>query len=191
VLLSNTHRVMLRPVAHLVVAQRHAPRWLCHIATWLALALLLFSGASFPQVVKPKAIQRKAPPETPPPEAPPLEAPKDTLGRTSPRGTVLGFLAAARKGNSEIAPLYLNTSLRGEPAQALARQLAIVLDRRMPARLNELSDQPEGSARDPLKPDEDIVGTISTSHGDLDIILERIDRGKVGRVWLFSKKTLE
>jgi len=164
---------------------------LCHIATWLALALLLFSGASFPQVVKPKAIQRKAPPETPPPEAPPLEAPKDTLGRTSPRGTVLGFLAAARKGNSEIAALYLNTSLRGEPAQALARQLAIVLDRRLPARLNELSDQPEGSAPDPLKPDEDIVGTISTSHGDLDIILERIDRGKVGRVWLFSKKTLE
>jgi MscS family membrane protein len=112
------------------------------------------------------------------------------LGRTSPRGAVLGFLSAARKGNTEIAVLYLNTPLRGEPAQDLARQLAVVLDRRLPARLNQLSDSPDGSLPDPLRPDEDIVGTITTKKGDLDITLERVDRGKFGRVWLFSKKTL-
>jgi len=103
---------------------------------------------------------------------------------------VLGFINAARKGNAEVAVLYLNTSLRGEPAQNLAHQLAIVLDRRLPARLNELSDSPDGSLPDPLKPDEDIVGTITTEKGDLDITLELVDRGKFGRVWLFSKKTL-
>src|SRR2546429_3757706 len=120
------------------------------------------------------------------------EPPKDTLGRNTPRGAVLGFLSAARKNNAQIAALYLNTPLRGAAAEDLARQLAIVLDRRLPARLNELSDNPEGSLPDPLRPDEDIVGTIGTDDGDLDILVERVDRGKsVGKVWLFSRETLK
>src|SRR5262249_24081053 len=62
---------MLRPVAHLVVAQRHTTRWLRHITTWLALVLLLFSGASFSQAVRPQAISitttaRNAPSRSPP-----------------------------------------------------------------------------------------------------------------------------
>jgi len=118
------------------------------------------------------------------------ETPKDTLGRETPRGTVLGFLTAARKGDAQIAALYLNTPLRGPSAELLARQLAVVLDRGLPARLNQLSDKPEGSLPDQLNPDEDIVGTVSTAHGDVEILLEHVDRGGVGRVWLFSQKTL-
>lgn len=128
------------------------------------------------------------------PNAPSTEtapaAPRDTLGRETPRGTVLGFLSAARKGNGQIAVLYLNTPLRGPDAEALARQLAIVLDRRLPAKLNQLSDKPEGSLPDQLSPDEDLVGTIDTDNGPLDILVERVDRGKAGRIWLFSNKTL-
>ena len=118
------------------------------------------------------------------------EPAKDTLGRGTPRGTVLGLLSAARKGNMEIAALYLNTSLRGPEAAALASQLAAVVDRRLPARLNEISDKPEGSRRDPLNPDEDLVGVIETANGNLDILVERVDRGKAGKVWLFSRETL-
>jgi MscS family membrane protein len=103
---------------------------------------------------------------------------------------VLGFLAAARKGNGQIAALYLNTPLRGSNAETLARQLAIVLDRRLPAKLNELSDQPEGLLPDQVSPDQDIVGTISTNNGDLDIVVERVDRGKAGKIWLFSRDSL-
>ena len=102
---------------------------------------------------------------------------------------MLGFLSAARKGNVEMAALYLNTPLR-EDSATLARQLGVVLDRRLPPHLNEISDKPEGSIADPLKPDEDVVGTIVTANGNLDIIVERIDRGKNGKVWLFSMKTL-
>ena len=127
---------------------------------------------------------KTAPQETKP------ETPKDTLGRETPRGTVLGFLAAARKGNAQIAALYLNTSQRGATAEGLARQLAAVMDRRLPPRLNQLSDAPEGSLLDQLNPEEDLVGTISTANGNLDILVERVDRGNVGRVWLFSPKTL-
>lgn len=142
--------------------------------------IMMFSPFAWAQIAPPKPAPVEVKPETP----------ADTLGRSSPRGAVLGFLAAARKGNDQIAALYLNTDLRGADAEALAYQLAAVLDRRLPARLNQLSDEPEGSLPDPLKPDEDLVGTISTAHGDLDIMVERIDRGKAGKVWLFSRNTL-
>jgi len=119
------------------------------------------------------------------------ELPKDSLGRTTPRGTVLGFLAVARKGEYQIAAGYLNTHLRGKAAAVLAYKLSIVLDRRLPAKLNQLSDKPEGSQLDTLNLNHDLVGIISTTNGNLQILLERVDRGKLGLVWLFSSKTLE
>ena len=129
-------------------------------------------------------------PGTNPPASQP-EVPKDSLGRTTPRGTVLGFLTEARKGEYQVAAEYLNTRLRGKPAAVLAYKLSIVLDRRLPARLNQLSDKPEGSLSDSLSPDNDLVGVVPTDEGSLPILVERIDKGKSGLVWLFSAKTLE
>ncbi len=156
------------------------PRWgrpLCGF--FLALGFLFCSSA---------VAQQMAPgvPSTPQPELP-----KDTLGRTTPRGTVLGFLNAARTGNDEVAAQYLDTRLRGKPASNVAHQLFVVLDRRLPAKLDELSDKPEGSLPDPLQPNMDRVGSIASSNGNVDILLERVDLGKVGYRWLFSGKTLE
>lgn len=116
------------------------------------------------------------------------EVPQDALGRTTPRGTVLGFLTAARKGDNDLASRYLNTRRRGKAATDLAHQLFVVLDRRLPARLNTLSDLPEGS--DLLKPNQELVGTISSNNGNVDISVERVDRGKSGSLWLFSSETL-
>jgi MscS family membrane protein len=127
----------------------------------------------------------------PPSPATQPERPKDALGRTTPQGTVFGFLIAARKGDNELAARYLNTSLRGERATVLAHQLFTVLDRRLPPRLNQLSDKPEGSLTDTLEPDQEFVGTVSSDSRKLDIFVERIDRGKSGSVWLFSRKTLD
>ena len=125
------------------------------------------------------------------PSVPQPELPRDTLGRTTPRGTVLGFLNAERKDNDEFAAQYLNTRLRGKPASNLAHQLFVVLDRRLPAKLDELSDKPEGSLTDLLEPNMDRVGSIASSNGNVEILLERVDLGKVGSCWLFSGKTLE
>jgi MscS family membrane protein len=119
------------------------------------------------------------------------ETPKDSLGRTTPRGTVLGFLSAARIGNDELAVRYLNTRLRGKAAAVLAHQLFTVLDRRLPPKLTQLSDKPEGSLSDPLRPDQDLIGTISSGSGNVDIFVEQVDRGTSGPVWLFSSKTLD
>jgi len=161
----------------IVSSDRHVRR------TWrVAAVCLLFL---FPPMVWAQAASSTS---VVPPAQP--EAPKDTLGRNTPRGTVLGFLSSVRKGNPEIAALYLNTPLRGGDAAVLAHELGTVLDRRLPARINQISDEPEGSVPDPLRPDEDVVGTIDTENGSLDIVVERVDRGKAGKVWLFSGKTL-
>jgi MscS family membrane protein len=117
--------------------------------------------------------------------------PKDLLDRTTPRGTVFGFLAAARKGDDELASQYLDTRLRGKAAADLAHQLFVVLDRRLPPTLHQLSDNPEGSLSDPLRPNQEPVGTISSDDHNEVILLERVDRGKSGPLWLFSSVTLE
>lgn len=118
------------------------------------------------------------------------EVPKDPLGRETPRGTVLGFLAAAREGEDEIARQYLNTRASGADARELTRQLFVVLDARLPARLTQLSDAPEGSRSNPLKPDQEIVGTITGGSGNVDVVVERVTRGNTGPIWLFSQATL-
>jgi MscS family membrane protein len=133
--------------------------------------------------------QLRKPAPAPAPAQP--EVPKDPLGRTTPRGAVLGFLTVARKGEDELAAQYLNTGLRGDAAADLAHQLFIVLDRRLPPRLNQLSDEPEGSLSDPLKPDQELVGTIKSDNHTVDIFVERVDRGRSGSLWLFSRKTLD
>jgi len=119
------------------------------------------------------------------------ETPKDALGRDTPRGTLLGFLRAARDANGAAASTYLNTNLRGQAAEELVHQLYVVLDTRLPARLEAVSDRPEGSVANPLKPDVDVIGTIQTAGGPLDILVEHVVRGPAGHVWLFSRETLD
>ena len=125
-----------------------------------------------------------------PPTSAQVVTPTDALGRDSPRGTLLGFMGAVRGGNYEAAVHYLNTPLKGEDAVTLARQLYVVLDSRLPVRLTELSDRPEGSRANPLKPDQDVVGSISTAEGPLDLIVERVRLTEPPPVWLFSRRTL-
>jgi MscS family membrane protein len=118
------------------------------------------------------------------------ELPKDPLGRSTPRGAILGFLSAARNGNDELAAQYLNTKLHGDNAADLAHELFIVLDRRLPPRLNQVSDLPEGSRSDPLSPDQELIGTIKSDNRNVDIYVQRVDHGKDGFLWLFSSQTL-
>jgi MscS family membrane protein len=157
---------------------------------FVVLALTLASPFAYAQ--RPggtPAAAAQAPSAPPSPAAP--AAPADSLGRDTPRGTVLGFMNAAREGRNEIAPLYLNTPLRGEEAVDLAHKLFVVLDSRLPARLTEMSDRPEGSLANPLQPNQDTVGVITTASGPLTINVERTRVTGAGTVWLFSRKTLD
>ncbi|HZS60315.1 MAG TPA: mechanosensitive ion channel family protein [Gemmatimonadaceae bacterium] len=160
------------------------PRRMC---LWSALRLACALIALLPGVLN-------AQPPTSAPATPggaQTEPATDPLGRESPRGTVVGFIRVFRQNNAEAASVYLNTNLRGAAAAKLAQQLYMVLDSRLPARLTEVSDRPEGGLANPLKPDQDVVGTISTANGPLDVIVERVNRGPAGRIWLFSRQTLQ
>src|SRR6516164_1209017 len=56
--------------------------------------------------------------------APPaqVEPEKDPLGRTTPKGTVLGFLSASHKKSFELAEEYLDPRFRGKGAEDLIQQ---------------------------------------------------------------------
>jgi MscS family membrane protein len=151
-----------------------------------SLGACLFLLCSLVCVSVPAQLVTPAPVQSAKPE--PIQ---DTLGRTSPRGTVLGFLTAEGKGDNEAAVRYLNSPLKGERATELARELFVVLNRRLPANLNQLSNRPEGSRADALHPNLEEIGTVPSSGGDVEIALERLDRGEAGSVWLFSRKTLD
>jgi MscS family membrane protein len=49
---------------------------------------------------------------------------------------------------------------------------------------------PEGSRSDPLNPDQELIGTIKSDNRNVDIFVQRVDRGKDGFLWLFSSQTL-
>lgn len=122
--------------------------------------------------------------------AAPLQAEpwKDPLGRSTPRGTMMGFLNAARTGDDALAGQYLNAA--DARAERLARQLFVVLDARLPGRLAQISDEPPGSVDDRVTPNQELVGRIESRKGSVEIVLERVPRGDPTPIWLFSSKTL-
>ncbi len=141
--------------------------------------MLLFSATGASQVSPQAPSQPSAQPEPA----------KDALGRSTPRGTVLGFLSAGRKADYQRARQYLDTTLRDTAAEQLANQLFVVLNARLPARLTQLSDEPEGSGSNPLVTDQERIATIGDA-SPVDIVLVRVEREGPGPIWLFSKATL-
>ena len=123
------------------------------------------------------------------PQAREAEPWRDPLGRSTPRGTVTGFLDAARAANNELSAQYLDAA--AARAQTLAAQLFVVLDERLRGRFIRISDEPEGSAGAALPQPREVVGTVESSKGQLKIELERVSRGDPGPVWVFSQRTLE
>jgi MscS family membrane protein len=114
----------------------------------------------------------------------------DPLGRSTPYGTVRGFVGAAERSDYSQAAQYLNTRKKGEAAQKLAQQLQAVLDWGLKVDLLKISRKPEGDATDALSISRDRVGTIETRSGELDILVDRVHGYGQNPVWLFSSETL-
>lgn len=130
---------------------------------------------SFPGLKKDAAAQAAEPAE-------------DPLGRTTPSGTVLGFIRAAEREDLDRATEYLNTQQVPKRARKLAQDLAAVLDA---AELHDLERRPEGDLGDGLPPDRERIGALKTASGSRDILLERVQHGKEPPIWLFSAETLK
>jgi len=67
----------------------------------------------------------------------------------------------------------------------------VILERGFSGKSAMLSNKPEGYLDDNLPPSKERVGTVKTSSGSLEILLERVQRGNNPPIWLFSAETLK
>jgi len=151
----------------------------CGLRRLVLLTLLLTPGL--------RAQVPNAPPQPPPARD---EASDDPLGRSTPHGTVLGFIRAANREDYDGAASYLDTKQHGDLARELAQQLETILDRETSIDLSKLSSRPDGSLANAQNPKRYLVGVASTSSGKVEILLDRVQRGDNPPIWLFSKETL-
>lgn len=127
---------------------------------------------------------------TPPATAAPAPAhePVDPLGRTTPSGTVLGFLKAAAVEDYDRAAQYLNTKSKDAPD--LAQKLRRVMDAGLHNGLNRLSREPDGDLSDGLAANREKVGPIEMGATKFDVELDRVKQKDGPDIWLFSPRTL-
>ena len=163
------------------ITERRLIKW------WTLLLALSFCAAGviaqIPGAKSAAAAQQPATPSPPP-------VPPDPLGRSSPHGCVVGFLLAAQKGDYARAAQYLDVKKSPEQAEELARQLKALLDQSLTGNLDGLSREPEGNQTDNLRTTRNLVGTVKTDQGSLDIVVERVQRRGEPPIWLFSSDTL-
>ena len=150
-------------------------------AVCCALILPAAAQQSLSQILSGTEAQKAAPPPT------------DPLGRTTPNGTLFGFLQDVQSGKLDIAAQYLQLSPSRRQSQGaeLASQLKFVLDRAFVGSLKSVSTNPEGTVQVGLPPNKERIGSVSVDDADLDVILARVDdpNGN-GKIWLFSTETL-
>jgi MscS family membrane protein len=154
-------------------------------AIGLALALLaagwIVSGAQAAEKAKPAAT--KGPVQ--------VEATyDDPLGRSTPQGTVVGFLKAMQREDYERAVDFLDTRQTGKRAEQLALELHYILNEAMSTVTTTLSTKPEGNLQDNLPDNRELVGTVKTKRGEYKILLELVQKENNPPVWLFSSETL-
>jgi small-conductance mechanosensitive channel len=137
------------------------------------------------------AVPSAAPSSAPPTVATPRGDP--ATERSTPRRTMETFLRAAHAGDYERAAQCLDlraipTAKRPLQGATLARDLTLVLDRKLwidPARL---SDDPEGDPAD--GPGSDLVGTLLLDDDPIPISLTKGKTDAGATVWLLSKTTV-
>jgi MscS family membrane protein len=129
---------------------------------------------------------------TEPSQAPPTgdtQPAGDPLGRSTPQGAADGLIRAAEQNNLERAAEYLDSRLPLPERTELARKLWVVLDRRLAGGATRLSTEPEGDLRDGLT-SRDRIGTVEGGGGNVDLFLDRVQRGQGDPIWLVSAVTL-
>lgn len=128
--------------------------------------------------------------QTPAPEP---AQPQDPMGRDTPRGAFMGFVAAAEAGNLATAGQYLQWPGQGMAISRdeAARQLQYVLNHSYEGNLDRLSRDPQGSVADGRPNDREWVGTAVLANGErVDLLLSRVGTRDGPQAWLFSADTV-
>lgn len=123
--------------------------------------------------------------------------PEDPFGRSTPAGTMAGYIQAIAERDYERAARYLD--LGGIPAARraargpeLAEDFQRVLDREGAIRpRTELSRDPAGVLVDGLEADLDRVGTIGSGDDAIELLVRRITNEDGTRYWAIARETLD
>ncbi len=123
------------------------------------------------------------------------EWPKDSLGRRTPRGTVVGFINAVAEEDYQRAAQYLDLhgledpSMQG-PELAHTLQNLVDLHGKLVSR-SLISNDYQGRRNDDLPPNMDKVGDIDTDNETFDIYVEQTQEATKAPLWLISAETLQ
>jgi MscS family membrane protein len=120
----------------------------------------------------------------------PQAASEEPLGRSTPYGTVMGFLTAVEQEDYQRASEYLESTLPKKKKEKLASLLKTVLDRGLKINIDTLSRKPEGNLDDSFSPNLEKVGTAKYEEESLDILLHRVVQKGAAPIWLFSSESL-
>ncbi|MCX6537873.1 MAG: mechanosensitive ion channel family protein [Acidobacteria bacterium] len=154
-----------------------------------ALAILLAGGLAH-------ATASAKAPAIPQPAQPAVSAPTvvdDPLGRETPRGSFLAFVAAAQTGNLGAAAEYLQWPRHSMPITKTeaAEQLRFVLNHGFEGSIDQLSRDPQGSLSDTQPSKREKVGAVVLADGErVDIILTRIAPRSGPMVWVVAADTV-
>jgi MscS family membrane protein len=151
-----------------------------------ALAVLLLSALVDPVPAQIGSI------ESPQTETlPPRQQLQDPLGRTTPVGTIAGFIRAVDRADFVSAARYMQVSASQRAnVDTLARDLKGLMDRYLSQALTNISDSPNGVMDDGLPLDRENVGPLTIGERKIYISLVRVTDPQAGPIWLISSETL-
>ena len=178
--LLNPHRCISKRVVW--------PMSLLGVRRW-AWAALLLSALSHPLIAQTPGVQaqKSEPTQKSETTAQPVT---DALGRSTPRGTLMGFMRAVDK-NDASAVRYLQVTAGESPnALASARDLSNLINRYLKEPLAKVSDSPDGTLNEGLPTNRERVGPLILGDRTEDITLVRVTDPQAGPIWLISSQTL-
>lgn len=148
----------------------------------IALAVLLFLGSAAHSPAQ-------LPTSAPPPKSEPT-ARTDSLGRETPRSTLIGFLKYEQRGDYATAARYLQPP----PGQAknlvqFAKEFRVLFPS-FKGSISWLSDDPNGTVDSGLPPGQVLAGVVEVGDTTADVILVRVDDPVSGKIWLIEQGTV-
>jgi len=116
----------------------------------------------------------------------------DPLGRATPRGTLVGFMQAAQKGDTDHAAEYLQLPRQESEfdSSRVVGDLKTLLDHAYVGRLATITDNPDLAFDPQLEPNQERVGEFTVNGKELPLLVVRVPDGNSGHVWLISWSTL-
>lgn len=161
---------------------------------WFGALLCLLAVTVGAQSVVPEApttTTNPAPADTGPPPGP-----ADPYLRGVPRTAARGYLLACREGDYQRAAAYLD--LRHVPRDdretrgpILAQHLKVVLDRTIWVDVDTMSNEPEGDLEDGLAARREILASIQTKAGPVDLLMERVPREDGVLIWKIASSAID